>query len=128
VGRSAAGVFAVPRAEPFLPAAKRTSREPSPEFALEFAEQYQQMMLSLEDEDLVRLATWKLKGFFNEQIALKLDRSVRSVERKLQLIRKIWIHRQGVDSPSWNRRDACSTIELPLSSLYDAPRRTALFT
>jgi len=70
------------------------SREPSPEFALEVAEQYQQMMLSLEDEDLVRLATWKMEGFSNEEIALKLDRSTRTVERKLQLIRKIWIHRQ----------------------------------
>ena len=70
------------------------SREPSPEFALELAEQYQQMMLSLEDHDLVRLATWKMEGFSNEEIALKLDRSTRTVERKLQLIRKIWIHRQ----------------------------------
>ena len=39
------------------------SREPSPEFAFKVAEQYQEMMLSLEDEELVQLATWKMEGF-----------------------------------------------------------------
>ena len=69
------------------------SREPSPEFAFEVAEQYQEMMLSLEDEELVQLATWKMLGFSNVEIAKKVGRATRTVERKLQLIRKIWIHR-----------------------------------
>jgi DNA-directed RNA polymerase specialized sigma24 family protein len=69
------------------------SREPSPEFAFEVAERYQEMMLSLEDEELVKLATWKMEGFSNEEIAKKIGRASRTVERKLQLIRKIWIHR-----------------------------------
>jgi DNA-directed RNA polymerase specialized sigma24 family protein len=69
------------------------SREPSPEFAFEVAEQYQEMMLSLEDDELVQLATWKMEGFTNDEIAKKLNRATRTVERKLQLIRKIWIHR-----------------------------------
>ena len=69
------------------------SREPSPEFAFEVAEQYERMMLSLGDDELVQLATWKMEGFSNEEIAKKVNRATRTIERKLQLIRKIWIHR-----------------------------------
>ena len=69
------------------------SREPSPEFAVEVAEQYELMMMSLGDDELVQLATWKMEGFSNEEIAKKVNRATRTVERKLQLIRKIWIHR-----------------------------------
>lgn len=69
------------------------SREPSPEFAAEVAEQFELMMKSLDDEELVQLATWKMEGFTNEEIAKKVNRTTRTIERKLQLIRKIWIHR-----------------------------------
>ena len=69
------------------------SREPSPEFAAYVAEQYELMMMSLGDDELVQLATWKMEGFSNEEIAKKVNRTTRTVERKLQLIRKIWIHR-----------------------------------
>lgn len=67
-------------------------REPSPEFAAEVAEEYERLLKSLDDEELVQLATWKLEGFTNEEIAAKWERTVRTVERKLNLIRKIWIH------------------------------------
>ena len=50
-------------------------------------------MFSLGDNELVQLATWKMEGFSNEEIAKKVNRTTRTVERKLQLIRKIWIHR-----------------------------------
>ena len=68
------------------------SREPSPEFAMEVAEQFQEMMHSLGDKELIQLATWKMEGYSNDEIARKLNRATRTVERKLQLIRKIWIH------------------------------------
>ncbi len=70
------------------------SREPSPEFAVEVAEQYELMMASLGDEELAQLATWKMEGYTNEEIAKKANRATRTIERKLQLIRKIWIHHQ----------------------------------
>ncbi len=66
------------------------SREPSPEIAVEFAEQYERLMLSLESDELTMLANWKMEGLTNEEIAEKWNRSTRTVERKLQLIRKIW--------------------------------------
>ena len=73
------------------------SREPSPEFAAEVAEQYELLMRSLGDQDLIQLATWKMEGFTNEEIAQKLNRTTRTIERKLQLIRKIWIRSQVVE-------------------------------
>lgn len=80
------------------------SREPSPEFAMEVAEQYERMMLSLGDKDLVQLATWKMEGFSNDEIAKKLNRATRTVERKLQLIRKIWIL-SHLDPPVVRKKD-----------------------
>ena len=70
------------------------SREPSPEFAAEVAEQYERLMNLLNDPELVQYATWKMEGYSNEEIAAEVNRSTRTVERKLNLIRKIWIRRQ----------------------------------
>ncbi len=69
------------------------SREPSPEFAAEVAEQFELLMASLGDEELVQLAIWKMEGYSNEEIAMKMSRTTRTIERKLNLIRKTWIHR-----------------------------------
>ncbi len=68
------------------------SREPTPEFAAEVAEQYDRWMRALDSEELTRLATWKLEGFTNDEIAAKCERTTRTVERKLNLIRKILVH------------------------------------
>ncbi len=67
-------------------------REPTPEFAVQVAEQYDRWMKALGSEELTRLAEWKLEGFTNEEIAAKWGRTTRTVERKLNLIRKILIH------------------------------------
>ena len=67
-------------------------REPSPEFAAEVAEEYERLIKSLGDATLEQLATWKLEGYTNAEIAQKWDKTERTVERKLNLIRKIWIH------------------------------------
>jgi DNA-directed RNA polymerase specialized sigma24 family protein len=70
-------------------------REPSPEFATEVAEEYERLMKSLDDENLSQLAAWKLEGFTNAEIAQKWNKTERTVERKLNLIRKIWIQEVG---------------------------------
>lgn len=67
-------------------------REPSPEFAAEVADEYERLVKSLGSDELVQLAAWKLEGFSNAEIAKKWEKSERTVERKLNLIRKIWIH------------------------------------
>ena len=65
-------------------------REPSPAFAAQVAEECDRLLHQLGDEELVQLALWKLEGFTNDEIAAKWGRALRTVERKLQLIRKIW--------------------------------------
>lgn len=68
------------------------SREPTPEFAAEMAEQYGRWMKALASDELTRLAEWKLEGFTNDEIATKSGRTTRTIERKMNLVRKILIH------------------------------------
>ena len=65
-------------------------REPDPEFAVQVAEECRQLLERLDDPTLQAIAVWKMEGHTNEEIAAKLGRAVGTVERKLQLIRKIW--------------------------------------
>ncbi len=65
------------------------SREPTPEIAAQLAEQYDRWMRALGSEDLVRLTQWKLEGFTNSEIAAKCGLTARTIERKLNLIRRI---------------------------------------
>ena len=66
------------------------AREPTPEFAAEFAEQVQRLFGQLKDAALEQVATMKIEGYTNEEIAAEIGCSVRSIKRKLQLIRTIW--------------------------------------
>jgi DNA-directed RNA polymerase specialized sigma24 family protein len=63
--------------------------EPTPEFAAQVAEQYERL-LGLLDDELRTIALAKLEGLTNSQIAEQLNRTRRTVERKLRLIRAIW--------------------------------------
>jgi len=40
--------------------------------------------------DIRPIAVWKFEGFTNEEIATKLDYTIRTVERKVRLIREKW--------------------------------------
>src|SRR5512135_1388420 len=65
-------------------------REPTPEFAALVAEQLQRLLGRLEDDSLRTIAVWKMEGFTNDEIATKLDCSLRTVANKLKLIRQMW--------------------------------------
>jgi DNA-directed RNA polymerase specialized sigma24 family protein len=65
-------------------------REPTPEFAAQVADECQRLLDLLGDVELRAVALAKMEGDTTEQIAAKLRRSPRSVERKLQLIRSLW--------------------------------------
>jgi DNA-directed RNA polymerase specialized sigma24 family protein len=54
------------------------------------AEESQRLLGSLGDTELESVALWKMEGFTNQEIAGKLACGLRSVERKLRLIRTIW--------------------------------------
>jgi DNA-directed RNA polymerase specialized sigma24 family protein len=65
-------------------------REPSPELAAELADQCRRLLASLGDPDLEAVALWKMEGYDNAEIAARLGCAPRTVERRLQLIRKLW--------------------------------------
>lgn len=74
------------------------SDEPTPEFTAMVAEACQKMLDSLEDPVLRRIAILKFEGCNNGEVANKLDRSRRTIERKLEVIRRIWVE-AGVVPP-----------------------------
>ncbi len=65
------------------------SREPTPEFAALAAEQHEQLLAQL-DPRLRRIAELKLQGFSNREVATALDCGLRTVSRRLDLIRRSW--------------------------------------
>lgn len=66
------------------------SREPSPEFAAECAEQLHLLLDQLQQEELKQIAILKMEGYRNEEIAKQKGRSLATIERKLKTIRQIW--------------------------------------
>jgi DNA-directed RNA polymerase specialized sigma24 family protein len=68
--------------------------EPTPDFAVMVAEECQALLDALGDEVLRRVALAKLEGHSNEEIGRRLGIAMRTVERKLGLIRQVWEGRQ----------------------------------
>ena len=66
------------------------SSEPTPEVAAQFAEDYERLLAKLEDPTLKTVALRRLEGSSREEIASELGTSVRTVDRKLILIRLMW--------------------------------------
>jgi DNA-directed RNA polymerase specialized sigma24 family protein len=66
------------------------SREPTPAFAAGVTEQYQQLLARLGDAEFIRVASLKMEGYTNEEIARQLDCTTRTVERRLRIIRGLW--------------------------------------
>ena len=64
--------------------------EPTPEFAVQLAEECQRLLNALDSPELAQVALWKMEGYANEEIAAKLGCVPRTVERRLRLIRSIW--------------------------------------
>ncbi len=63
---------------------------PSPAFAAQCADECRAMLALLGDETLAAVAVQKMEGYSAAEIAGRCDVAVRTVERKLQLIRQIW--------------------------------------
>lgn len=66
--------------------------EPTPEFAAQVAEEYERLLGLLGDETQRQIAVLKMEGFTNVEIAGRLNCSSRTVDRKLEIIRKTWNH------------------------------------
>ncbi len=64
--------------------------EPTPDFAVQVAEEYGRLLELLGDDTLRQVAVWKMEGLGNDEIADKLACSRRTVARKLESIRILW--------------------------------------
>ena len=87
-GESALGAAAQESTEWAL--AQAIGDTPTPEFAAMMAEECRRLLEQLDDADLRTLAVAKMEGYSNREVAERLGCSVRTVERRLQLIRKRW--------------------------------------
>jgi DNA-directed RNA polymerase specialized sigma24 family protein len=65
-------------------------REPSPDFAVQVAEECERLLARLDDPQLRSIALWKMEGYTNEEIAGRLGCVTRTVERRLGVIRGLW--------------------------------------
>lgn len=64
--------------------------EATPAFAAEMAQQLRHLLEGLQDETQRQIVVGKLEGRTNEELAKKLGVSLRTVERKLSIIRDKW--------------------------------------
>jgi hypothetical protein len=73
--------------------------EPTPELAALLADECRARLDQLEDDTLRQVALLKMEGYTHEEIADRLGCVVRTIERKIQIIRAIW---------SNSRQESCS--------------------
>ena len=64
--------------------------EPTPAFAAQVAEECRRLLERLDSPELRAVALRKVEGYGNEEIAAQLGCGLRTVERRLRLIRSIW--------------------------------------
>jgi DNA-directed RNA polymerase specialized sigma24 family protein len=74
------------------------SAEPTPEIATQMVEEAEHLLGRLPNEELVELALLKMEGYTNAEIAERWQKAERTVERKLNVIRQLWLpcERPGV--------------------------------
>jgi len=72
--------------------------EPTPEFAMQVAEESERLLSFLEDESLRAICQLKLEGYTNREVADKLGCGLRTVGRGLGLIRRTWTLRSETES------------------------------
>ena len=61
---------------------------PTPQFEAQLLEEYQKLIDSLNSESLKEVARCKFQGFTNKEIASTLGCALRTVERKMEIIRR----------------------------------------
>jgi RNA polymerase sigma factor (sigma-70 family) len=70
------------------------SKGPTPEFTVELSDQIHHLLRALDrtgDHDLRPIVLWSLEGWTTEEIAERLDCVTRTVQRKLKIVRRIWL-------------------------------------
>jgi DNA-directed RNA polymerase specialized sigma24 family protein len=70
-------------------------QEPGPATLAQWLDEYERLLDALGDPLLREIAVMRVEGFTVDEIATKLNRAKRTVARKLDLIRKIWLTQAG---------------------------------
>jgi DNA-directed RNA polymerase specialized sigma24 family protein len=72
--------------------------EPTPEFAALVADECRCLLGRLRDDSLRQVARLRMEGFTNAEIADRLGCSLRTVARKLEIIRRTWVGEEATES------------------------------
>ncbi|WP_428308159.1 ECF-type sigma factor [Lacipirellula sp.] len=84
------GTLASPHAEEIFTLDWLVGDEPTPDYVVMLDEQNSRLFAQLRDDGLRLIAQCRIEGYTVPEIAVRLSISKRSVERKLQLIRRAW--------------------------------------
>ena len=76
------------------------TQEPTPAFAAEVADMSEYLMSKLQESDLQKIVLLKLEGHTNEDVAEQLNITRRTVQRKLERIRRIWLESADLPKPN----------------------------
>ena len=74
------------------------SREPTPDFAAEVADMSEHLYSLLPEQELRQLVALKLEGYTNDEAADQMKVTRRTVQRKLERIRRIWLESMETNS------------------------------
>jgi RNA polymerase sigma factor (sigma-70 family) len=74
-------------------------REPDPAVAAQLSEELNSLLNKMPDEGLRRIALLKLEGYTQEEIASRMEISLRSVARRLEVIRRTWEASLELEAP-----------------------------
>ncbi len=72
--------------------------EPTPEFAAQVADECRRLLGVLRDESLRVVARLRMEGYSNKEVAGQLGCSLRTIARKVELIRRSWLAEDGIAS------------------------------
>lgn len=72
-----------------VPLSAIVGSEPSPSLVVQVTDEYRRLVEKLDDDKRL-VASLKMEGLTNTQIAARTGKSLATVERKLALIRRIW--------------------------------------
>lgn len=75
------------------------SHEPTPAFAAEVADMSEYLLAQLPEADLKQLVLLKLEGHTNEDVAERMKVTRRTVQRKLERIRRLWLDSSDLPKP-----------------------------
>lgn len=78
------------------------THEPTPAFAAEVADMSEHLMSQLGETDLQKIVHLKLEGHSNEDVAELMKITRRTVQRKLERIRRIWLESAELPKPNEN--------------------------